>query len=62
MAELRAAILNASAEADRLHKRFDTRRRADAGEGRIDVFDMLVENDIPVTFQPLKALLVLLDA
>ena len=57
MADLRAAILSASAAAARLHKRFDTKRRVDAGEGRVDVFDMLVENDIPVMFQPLKGLL-----
>jgi Zn-dependent peptidase ImmA (M78 family) len=57
MADLRAAILNASLGADRLHEKFDTKRRADAGEGRIDVFDMLVQNDLPVMFQPLKGLL-----
>jgi Zn-dependent peptidase ImmA (M78 family) len=57
MADFRAAVLNASLEADRLHKRFDSKDRADAGEARIDVFDMLVENDIPVMFQPLKGLL-----
>ena len=57
MADLRAAILNAALEADRLHKRFDTKSRADAGEGRIDVFDMLVQNDIPVMFQQLRGLL-----
>lgn len=54
MADLRAAILAAAVEADRLHKQFDTKSRADAGEGRIDVFNMLVENDIPVMFRPLK--------
>jgi len=37
----RDAILNAVLEADRLHKEFDTRVRADGGEGRIDVFGML---------------------
>lgn len=57
MADLRAAILNAAVEADRLHKQFDTSDRADVGEGRIDVFDMLVRNDIPLMFQPLKGLL-----
>jgi Zn-dependent peptidase ImmA (M78 family) len=54
MADLRAAILIAAVEADRLHKQFDTRSRADGGEGRIDVFDMLVQNDIPVMYRPLK--------
>ena len=31
--------------------------RADTGEGRIDVFGMLVDRDIPVMFRPLKNLL-----
>lgn len=53
----RAAILNAVLEADRLHKEFDTKSRAEAGEGRIDVFGMLVNRDIPVMFKPLKGLL-----
>ncbi|WP_420636608.1 ImmA/IrrE family metallo-endopeptidase [Candidatus Palauibacter sp.] len=53
----RKDILNAVYEAERLHKEFDSRARADAGEGRIDVFAMLVERDIPVMFQPLKNLL-----
>ncbi len=57
MVDIRAAILNASLEADRLHKQFDAKDRADAGEGRIDVFDMLVRNEIPVMFQPIKGLL-----
>lgn len=57
MADIRTAILNASLEADRLHKQFDAKDRADAGEGRIDVFDMLVQNEIPVMFQPMKGLL-----
>src|SRR4051812_44568062 len=54
MADLRAAILAAAVEADRMHRQFDTKSRADTGEGRIDVFDMLVQNDIPVMFRPLK--------
>src|SRR4051812_33932177 len=54
MADLRAAILGAAAAADRMHKQFDTKSRADAGEGRIDVFDMLVQNDIPVMFRPIR--------
>ena len=54
MADLRAAILAAAVEADRMHRQFDTKPRADAGEGRIDVFDMLVQNDIPVMFRPIK--------
>jgi hypothetical protein len=57
MADLRAAILNATQEADRLHLEYDTRARADAGEGRIDVFNMLVQKDIPTMFQKLNKLL-----
>jgi Zn-dependent peptidase ImmA (M78 family) len=53
----RDAILNAVLEADRLHKEFDTKARAEAGEARIDVFGMLVSRDIPVMFKPLKGLL-----
>ncbi len=50
-------ILNAVYEAERLHKEFDTKARAEAGEGRIDVFGMLVKRDVPVMFRPLKNLL-----
>jgi Zn-dependent peptidase ImmA (M78 family) len=50
-------ILNAVYEAERLHKEFGTKARAEAGEGRIDVFGMLVERDIPVMIRPLKKLL-----
>lgn len=50
-------ILTAVYEAERLHKEFDTKARARAGEGRIDVFGMLVKRDIPVMFRPLKKLL-----
>ena len=53
----RKDILDAVYEAERLHREFDSRERAEAGEGRIDVFGMLVERDIPVMFQPLKNLL-----
>jgi Zn-dependent peptidase ImmA (M78 family) len=53
----RADILNAVLEADRLHREFDTEARAQRGEGRIDVFAMLIKRDIPVLFRPLKELL-----
>ena len=53
----RKDILHAVYEAERLHREFDSRTRAEAGEGRIDVFAMLVDRDIPVMFQPLKNLL-----
>ena len=50
-------ILNATYEATRLHKRFDTESQANRGVGRIDVFGMLVDHDIPVLFRPLRNLL-----
>ncbi len=50
-------ILKAVYEAERLHREFDTKARAEEGEGRIDVFGMLVKRDIPVMFRPLKNLL-----
>lgn len=53
----RDEILNAVYEADRLHKQHDTEARAERGEGRIDVFGMLVARDIPVMFRPLMNLL-----
>jgi Zn-dependent peptidase ImmA (M78 family) len=53
----RSDILNAVFEADRLHREFDTEVRAARGEGRIDVFGMLVKRDIPVLFRPLTKLL-----
>jgi Zn-dependent peptidase ImmA (M78 family)/predicted secreted protein len=53
----RADILNAVVAADRLHREFDTEARAERGEGRIDVFGMLVKRNIPVLFRPLTKLL-----
>jgi Zn-dependent peptidase ImmA (M78 family) len=53
----REAILNAVVAADRLHDEFETRTRAARGEGRVDVFGMLVDWDIPVMFRPLAGLL-----
>jgi Zn-dependent peptidase ImmA (M78 family) len=53
----REEILNAVYEADRLHKQHHTETRAKRGEGRIDVFGMLIDRDIPVMFRPLKNLL-----
>ena len=50
-------ILNATYEAERLHREFGTKTRAEAGEGRIDVFRMLIKRNIPVMFRPLKGLL-----
>ena len=53
----RKDILYAVNEAERLHREFASRARVEAGEGRIDVFAMLVNHDIPVVFKPLKNLL-----
>lgn len=53
----RSEILKAVYEADRLHKQFDSRDRAEGGSGRIDVFGMLVEREVPVMFRPLDKLL-----
>ncbi len=57
MANVRAAIMNAVLEADRLHQQFDTESRADSGDGRIDVYNMFLERGIPLMFQPLDGLL-----
>jgi Zn-dependent peptidase ImmA (M78 family)/predicted secreted protein len=53
----REEILSAIYEADRLHKQHHTEARAKHGEGRIDVFGMLVDRNIPVMFRPLRNLL-----
>ena len=53
----RDEILAAIYKAGRLHKKYDSESRAKAGEGRIDVFGMLVDRDIPVMFRPLRNLL-----
>ena len=54
---IRDDILNAVYEAGRFHKDYETEARASKGEGRIDVFGMLVGKDIPVMFRPLRNLL-----
>lgn len=54
---LRDDILMAVYEAGRFHKEYDTEARAKSGEGRVDVFGMLANEDIPVMFRPLKNLL-----
>lgn len=53
----RNEILAAIAEADRLHLAHNSMQRTSEGQGRVDVFEMLVEKDIPVLFRPLKNLL-----
>jgi Zn-dependent peptidase ImmA (M78 family) len=56
MPDIRAAILEASLEADRLHQAIGL--SPDASEkSRIDVFDIFVKQDIPLMFRPLKGLL-----
>lgn len=53
----RKELLDAIYEAQRLHKKHKCEARAQNGEGRVDVFGMLFDRDIPVMFQPLKNLL-----
>lgn len=53
----RDEILQAIYEADRLHKEFKTKENLEQSFGRIDVFGMLFEREIPVLFRPLKNLL-----
>ena len=53
----RSEIFDAIAEADRLHNFHNSQERIVEGHGRIDVFEMLVEKDIPILFRPLKNLL-----
>jgi Zn-dependent peptidase ImmA (M78 family) len=57
MADVRAAILTAAQAADRLHTQYRTKERVEAGDGRVDVFGMLVQQDIPTMFQRLDNLL-----
>ena len=53
----RDEILKAIYEADRLHAQYDSKARVERGEGRVDVFSMLLDRDILVMFRPLKNLL-----
>jgi len=57
VADMRTAILRAAQAADRLHKEFDTKTYTDGEEGRINVFDMMAQRDLPVMFRPLDKLL-----
>jgi Zn-dependent peptidase ImmA (M78 family) len=56
-AHVRAAVLNAVHAAARLHNEYDSEQLVDHGEGRIDIFEMLVEREIPLLFRPLEGLL-----
>jgi hypothetical protein len=53
----RDEILQAIYEADRLHAKYDSKAKAERGEGRVDVFRMLLDRNIFVMFRPLKKLL-----
>ena len=53
----RAALMQAVLAADRLHKQFDTKTHTQSGDGRIDIFSMFVDLDIPMLFRPLNGLL-----
>jgi Zn-dependent peptidase ImmA (M78 family) len=57
MADVRAAILSAAQAADKMHQQYRTRERIEAGESRVDVFDMLVQQDVTTMFQRLDKLL-----
>ena len=57
MADMRTAILRAAQAADRLHKEFGTKSYTDGEEGRINVFGMMADRDLPVMFRPLDKLL-----
>jgi len=57
VADIRTTILRAVAAASRLHKEFESERTADRGNGRIDVFQMFAERDVPLLFRPLNGLL-----
>lgn len=57
MADARAAILSAVGAAARLHLHSRSEQLADRGEGRVDVFQMLVDQEIPLLFRPLGRLL-----
>jgi len=53
----RDEILRAVYEAGRFHKEHDAKGRAERGEGRVDVLGMIVKQDLPCIFRPLKGLL-----
>lgn len=57
MPDSRTNILRAVAAAARLHKDFRSEYAADEGRGRIDVFQMFSEREVPLIFRPLRGLL-----
>jgi Zn-dependent peptidase ImmA (M78 family)/predicted secreted protein len=57
MADARAAIMNAVGAAARLHNQYGLEQLADRGEGRIDIFQILIDREIPLLFRPLRGLL-----
>jgi Zn-dependent peptidase ImmA (M78 family) len=56
-ARVRAAILDAVHAAARLHNEYGSEQLVDRGEGRIDIFGILVDRGIPLLFRPLEGLL-----
>ncbi len=43
--------------AAQLHSQYESEQLSDRGEGRVDVFQMLVDREIPLLFRPLRGLL-----
>src|SRR6185437_4163878 len=53
----RDAVLEATLEAERLHRDLKTEDKALAGSGRVDIFDVIQERDIFLLFRQLEGLL-----
>jgi Zn-dependent peptidase ImmA (M78 family) len=56
-ARVRRAILDAVYAAAQLHNEYSSEQLADQGEGRVDIFEILIDQEIPLLFRPLKGLL-----
>jgi hypothetical protein len=57
MANKRDTILEATLEAERLHKKAGTRKRLGVLSGTIDVFGTIVSHDVALLFKRLDGLL-----
>ena len=57
MANSRDTILEATLEAERLHKRLKTKDRLGVLSGLVDVFASIVDQDVALIFKPLDSLL-----
>jgi Zn-dependent peptidase ImmA (M78 family)/predicted secreted protein len=57
MANSRDTILEATLEAERLHKALKTKSRLEELSGQIDVFGSIVDQDVALIFKPLDGLL-----